>query len=76
VEICDQVISAKLRGCLPLPVLPDKNAFKLEISSLQICRFGGYSILTKFQNFFNEGLAQLQKKRISSALTLGSISDN
>ena len=64
------------RGCLPLLVLPDKNDFKSEISSLQTCRFGGHSILTNFQNFCNEGLAQLQKRRISSVLTLGSISDN
>jgi len=76
VEICDQVISAKLLGYLPLLVLPDKNDFKSEISSLQTCRFGGHSILTNFQNFCTEGLAQLQKRRISSVLTLGSISDN
>jgi len=50
VKIYGQVISAKLRGCLPLLVLPDKNDFKSEISSLQTCRFGGHSI-HKFSEF-------------------------
>ena len=70
-EICDQVISAKLLGYLPLVVLPDKNDFKSEISSLQTCRFGGHSILTNFQNFCNEGLAQLHKKRNKLCLNFG-----
>lgn len=56
VEICAQVISAKLRRCLPPLVLPDKNDLKSETISSQSCKFGGHSMLTKFQNFWNEGL--------------------
>jgi len=33
-------------------------------------------VYINFQNFCNEGLAQLHKKGISSVLTLGSVSDN